>query len=906
MAFSSSAQVNVAVGGSTLDTQPQAYATYTTKNGTVVTANFNQVAEVGYDVNGLPVILKNAGLEVTSVTPASQQKSGVDNNSSPQTVWVDGAMVNPYAAGFSPLTQGWDESISTSRGSGSSATVTWDGALNVDPGYTGSNYVVPSSGVTVLVKAIRRTNNGDSIDATMDEFVPFAFVETLPGQNAFAPEMTGIDHGYTSDDIDLNVLQSLTLPSGSPTVTNALNVDVIGMPFFPGWDGEIGRRYQVQENVTGGSNSGYSADNVHVRSILMYLLHSDASVADKQSLAKRVIWHGLCVDGMYQRGDIGSTGAGQHHGYHNFHFFAAFLLGDSAMLARAQAVLSNMRGSPLWIGSGDVGAGMAFPGGAGAHYRYRTTYKTEDVGKPWWSDKYRGAQPTAEYVTVAQVRGPVEAFPVFLLQNGPGSVSGEGAFLDGLNNTTNSNAAALAMYDRIKTFQTLDRSFSNAVDTATFNAEDFFSAWRSNIPDWSWTGLPDMLDVLDTSQQNFVTAASGGFSWDISAWDMSGNQTITDRWARYSLDQRGWIESNGHGTTGSITGLPNGGIYYVQIALENASGKGPYSPNYPVADPGGAFANGDRNVITTTGTASNAAPANTTAPSVVKQNYPGWAAEDWGAAANPIDADDVFLSAGVGGWSGYPAPAWPADFTFQWQESADGSTGWTDITITNGYSQDATSQDFTRKAENADQYLRCNVTCTTTQGSASAYTNVIQCPSIQSPPAGTLVDTDFRGAFSIDYESELNTFSGTNATVTHEPAESLGGDLEGINYGAMKVAKTAGHPKGQFDLSRSASLSTLYDLTGQFAIEGDTASVNFTGFYVHVVEVGGATLATIEITGATVDAADNYTTLVDFSTQFTTGASISDLRIFLDTAGYSGGGSGGGDMFLMSLRITPV
>lgn len=71
------------------------------------------------------------------------------------------------------------------------------------------------------------------------------------------------------------------------------------------------------------------------------------------------------------------------------------------------------------------------------------------------------------------------------------------------------------------------------------------------------------------------------------------------------------------------------------------------------------------------------------------------------------------LHASNGGWSGDPT-----DFTYQWQRSPDGSTGWTNIAA-------ATTADYTPGQADEGQYLRCVVTATNLAGADSADSNVV-------------------------------------------------------------------------------------------------------------------------------------------------------------------------------------
>lgn len=67
------------------------------------------------------------------------------------------------------------------------------------------------------------------------------------------------------------------------------------------------------------------------------------------------------------------------------------------------------------------------------------------------------------------------------------------------------------------------------------------------------------------------------------------------------------------------------------------------------------------------------------------------------------------LTANAGTWTGFPSP----DFSYQWERSADGSTGWANIS-------GATAATYTLANDDKGKYVRVQVTGTNNAGSASA------------------------------------------------------------------------------------------------------------------------------------------------------------------------------------------
>lgn len=105
--------------------------------------------------------------------------------------------------------------------------------------------------------------------------------------------------------------------------------------------------------------------------------------------------------------------------------------------------------------------------------------------------------------------------------------------------------------------------------------------------------------------------------------------------------------------------------------------------------------------------AEGAAPANTAVPTV----------------SGTVTVGQV-LSTTDGTWTGIPAPT----FTYQWQDSADGSTGWANIAS-------ATNSTYTIGAGENGLFLRSTVTGTNTVGAVTA--NSAATTAVGAASAGT-------------------------------------------------------------------------------------------------------------------------------------------------------------------------
>jgi hypothetical protein len=293
----------------------------------------------------------------------------------------------------------------------------------------------------------------------------------------------------------------------------------------------------------------------------------------------------------------------------------------------------------------------------------------------------------------------------------------------------------------------------------------------------------------------------------------------------------------------------------------------------------------DRNKVTTTGTDTLAAPVNTTAPVIHSRLAPAWGFETWTPESGTLSVDDTELSAGVGYWSGYPAPT----YTYQWKRDAVNISG-------------ETNAIYNRVAADADSDLTCEITATNASGSASLTTAAVTAPAIQSPPSGTLIDTNFRGAFVIDYATEWGNVTTNNATATHQPTQSFAStealEDESISYGAVDVDKTGSYPNMVLPLSRDLEAGKTYTLLTQIVYTEDwtgTLNYNFrkSADSVSYLDGGG-------VSGIAIDSAG----VLDVETKFTVSSSEPNLSgEFVLGHSTATGGTAGGDPYITKLRI---
>lgn len=194
--------------------------------------------------------------------------------------------------------------------------------------------------------------------------------------------------------------------------------------------------------------------------------------------------------------------------------------------------------------------------------------------------------------------------------------------------------------------------------------------------------------ITGTAQQGVtLTAVSFG------TWTGVPNPALTQQWQTSANGTTGWTPIVG-ATSGSYTVLAGDVGNYLRIEVTGTNSAGTV-----VAD----------SAATAQIASGTAAPANTVVPTVIGTAQQG-----------------NTLTAGNGTWTGVPAPT----FTYQWQTSANGTSGWTNI-------GGATAGTYVVASGDVGNYLRVAVTGTNGSGNAtadSAATAQVTAPSTTPVP----------------------------------------------------------------------------------------------------------------------------------------------------------------------------
>lgn len=628
------------------------------------TYTLDRAMPVAYSCTGRALIRSTQNFSILSKSPASQIISGY---------WANGMMVNPFT---SSADQAFDDMMRPG-GQPNTPSHPTNLALNVDPGYTGVPYAVTAGQSLSLVSSIR--NDGVTVDdwnickeydvlTILDPAIDVPDGFFTPGYAGTVKTIPGADTGGT------NVLRNL--PALSLGINKATAEARTPRTIMYGTaNGEAGRRLLLP------IQGDYSRDWAKTIGEVWQWLHTTGTWADKRQTFLRMVQWGIDLDSLVQAGWEGREGAGQSHAFHPFHFLAAFHLGNPAMLARAQNLRSNMRTQTFWVTSALEGFAASYPFNNTGR-KYHDTYTAEHIGIPEWHIQGRpefdydaseaNSSEMARYRATAIAGFVPDVMATALLVNGPGAVAGDAAMINGANDATNDDAAAIAYMDRYMSLRPFRLTGTNGVNA---ELEEAYDERRDLIVTPRWEGIPDRWSPLD----GWLTAINNGFSYEADIEYSS--LPVTRRDIRYSIDGGvSWVEVNDTTATGSVTGLRVGVEHRVSERRHNSLGAGLWSQHWPENnDEPGPSDSAPRGAVTPTdpGNLSNSAPTVVQAASIRIKRYPATPAPDYIACPDPMPQTTTELTLGVGYPTGYPAPT-P---TYRWLINGTPISGQTGQTI---------------------------------------------------------------------------------------------------------------------------------------------------------------------------------------------------------------------------------
>lgn len=836
--------------------EPSDLVTSVTHNG--VTFNFDTPVIAGTDVAGEPYVVSDRAFSITSITPVSTaiEADGFVGN---------GTMVDPYMGGNA---QGFDEYFAEGDASWVNAAKTpYSAALNADPAISGA-ITIGIGDKKSITKSVRLASvTAPEVWQVADRYVTLTIWDVALPAGAYAPAASSLTKPIYYRPLTFPSLRSLTMPvsfNETPAHTLALVPDNLGLW---GIGGENTRRLRLDNAINPAASSNYAAQVSPFYSRLLAQLHRDTLTSgDRRDIVDRVIRFGAQVEAIIDRGGSISllSGAGQGGGIHPWLYAAAFLTQSTTLMAKARALETQMM-TPKWVPSAYVGAPTPGKSGASAQPFY-----DEHVGVPFVVPDEFGSNNDTRYGVIAASNIAWDMMALLPLQSGPNTVDFSTELLDdGAYDTTNQRAATLMFLDRYRTWTAVFGSYNPTDQWA-----DLYDMMQPLIGRTPWTGAPDQ--VPDWNSYEYFTAGDGQISWDLNGTDFA-TEAVSRVDFRHSLDGVQWIEVSDVADAGVKTQLMRGVGYWCGLRQQSASGIGLWSVNYPKAlsdMPGGITV--DRNVVLTTGTEAAVTPTNTVAPAIYQRINPAWSYKVWEAAAATLSGEAVELIAGVGDWSGYPAPT----FSYQWKRDGVAISG-------------ATGKGYNRVA--ADAGTVTSFTLIPSAGTAITSAGVTA-PPLATLDAGVLIDTDFRGAWPIDYEAEVSAIASIDADYSHEPALQFVGLT--TDMGGVRADKTGARGNITIPLSQSATADTTYDIVAQLVMDNWT---NATPIFRVFGGVAGAESPLFEFTATPTE----EVTVYNITGTFAIGSGDTDLSLNLFLKSDTGtGGTTGGDPILTKIKIS--
>ncbi len=875
MTFSRLTRVNVTVGATAIQVTPQSSVSYFG-----VTFTFDRPMPVGTFVTGEPFVVSDQAFQITSITPASVDLRG-------DGYIGNGAMKDPIITDV----QGFDGYLQDGTGSLGAANVDYANSQNVDPAING-NLAIALGEKTSIVKSVRLPAVSTPNEwQTIQKYVTLTVLDRAPDVGAYRPGFAGASKKIrTRSDVSY-VPRGYALPASFPPISTILSRVPSHIGIFDS-DAEDRRRTRLDATI-GVTNDNYSGELVGPYAQFVYALNStNISVAQRQLIEDRIISFANDIESLIEAGfrENATRGqlAGQGGGVWLWLIAAAAITRDASYLDAANLSVFQPTGNGFWVSPTDVGIPVS--GGSGVAAQ---TFFEEHVGIPWVVPDEDGSHHAARYLHIAAEIIGWELVAALSFNQGPaGYADGLAMILDnGPNTSLNPRAATLNFVARRPTWN-INWAVSYDVD------QDWRDSWNqmvSLVGFTPWAGPPDQPGMGDDPDLNddYFTASDGAITLNTQGIDYA-TEAVTRRDMRYSLDNIQWVTVADvalTGTTYTETGLLRGAEHWCGWRMVSASGAGAWSPNFPYNLP--YDSGNDRSKVTPTGAGAATAPsyAGGVEPEIHVRKYPAWDYKVWESVGGILDADAVELAAGVG----YPSAGFPAPtYAYQWQRSATGNgTGFSNI-------PGATGAEYTRTAADAEQVLRCQVTATNASGSVAVFTGEVECPALSVLPATTLIQADFKGRFSVDYEAELASVAASGCSAEHRPTFSEATLVH--NTGALYGDKTSGNPFFDLPLQNPAIAGTTYTISGQALARVYASFVSFSGVLsVEVMNGSGTTFFSATLDP---DQVKGVSYLLDISDSFTVPGGTTDLDLFVRVRNATAtGGEGGGDPVLTALTI---
>jgi len=519
---------------------------------TGVTYNFASSVTYGYFWNGDPFVVSGGvDVTITSITPASNTTPPIKN----------GAALQPS---FPDLTI----NVFDSRSSDYQGT----SAINVDPGATGSNLVVPVStypnGASVI-KSVSYATAEDRPDGVpqgsyIQRYSVLTVVPATPPANAFRPAVMASDKSvfFTLDQLDYSKLKNVVPVAGQISLDAAKAKSYLTGTQVS-WHADRGAIRSLHPGNHHGGYNDYELDGDVVPALMA--LHSDYTDAEKEELYAKVVQHGIDYAAWNNVSNTWGSPTTHVTLYPPVIVTAAVALGaqelkDALLVPRTEFGNDNY----FYVEESHVGVeDFSF---TSSHTPSFQTYESGDVGKPDWRGSKLGASLSSAYRGISSDQPPILSLLIDML--GPNN---EGRTL--------LNWPAFFDYgERMRLLFAVSDDIGNQFFGSIHRQEDewrrFINAYRA-----TYTGTSGINFKPEAPKSITLTPGNGSFDYLLDGIIAPGSSPITRVDIQYKPAGGNWTLVSDAGYSGTVSGLTNGTTYLVRARFANAHGDGPWSYN---------------------------------------------------------------------------------------------------------------------------------------------------------------------------------------------------------------------------------------------------------------------------------------------------------------------------------------
>ena len=331
-----------------------------------ITWYFSEDRPAGQFANGDWWVL--GPVTITRITPA-------DSNLS-DTVDMHGTMLNPPLG----IQNGWDSRIKYAA-----APNGYSQSLNIARRLP---YTVNAGNSVCSVKSFEAQATADN--PQLEEMAVLTVLATEPPSGSFRPPFMGTDKSVKWNESQLNygVLRSLAPVANTPNLANVASwFERTWVEKEDGWLGRYFHPYNNHPFQDRGTVGTYGREMAHTAADGLLSLQLNYTNSQKRLLLVRMVQAGIDIYGTARLGGYWGDGGGHNQGRKMVMLLAGRVLGDSAILAFANAGKHRIFQEDLqtfYVSQADVNRVLQ-----PVNNKPLEPYVTADIGMPEWATNYR-------------------------------------------------------------------------------------------------------------------------------------------------------------------------------------------------------------------------------------------------------------------------------------------------------------------------------------------------------------------------------------------------------------------------------------------------------------------------------------------------------------------------------------